>query len=277
MTHHDIIIAIYTHFIGKLSDHAIPINLRPPSLVGTTQDDPFDSWVGSELKQALPSLEVVHSGKLTSPDLIIRDPEDGTIVGLEVKKLIQKPNGADPRGLTLDYNSSIPCGQALIKIGPDTVAIPCFYLFCLLAPDSSRIVTMILMDGDFINYDLNLYKEAKVANISEYHHGPYGEGSVRHRSMYTYPNPLNSKLSFFHLKKILVIKKFDAERRNIAEQATYLIRRDDIYGNNFHYLIIDFTASAIEGDIPLLTDIFKACKARKPRTRTPSMPRLEAI
>ena len=59
MTHHDIIIAIYTHFIGKLSDHAIPINLRPPSLVGTTQDDPFDSWVGSELKQALPSLEVI--------------------------------------------------------------------------------------------------------------------------------------------------------------------------------------------------------------------------
>lgn len=59
MTHHDIIIAIYTHFIGQLSDSTIPINLRAPSLVGTTQDDPFDSWVGSELKQALPRLEAI--------------------------------------------------------------------------------------------------------------------------------------------------------------------------------------------------------------------------
>ena len=58
---------------------------------------------------------------LTTPDLIIRERKSGTIVGLEVKKLIQKPNGADPRGLTLDYNSSIPCGQALIKIGNDNI------------------------------------------------------------------------------------------------------------------------------------------------------------
>ena len=53
------------------------------------------------------------------------------------------------------------------------------------------MVTTILMDGDFLNYDFELHKDAKYANQSEYDHGPYGEGSIRHRRMYTYPNPLN--------------------------------------------------------------------------------------
>ena len=275
MTHHEIIVAIYHHFIELLKDNMISITLRIPSVVGTVQDDPFDSWVGSQLKKALPSLEVIHSGKLTTPDILIRDKKSGAIVGLEVKKLIQKPNGADPRGLTLDYNSSIPCGQALIKVGNDTVAIPCFYIFCLLDPTSSHIITMILMDGDFLNYDFDLYKQAKVANVSEYNHGPYGEGSVRHRAMYTYPNPLNSKLSFFHLRKILVIKKFDAKVMKITDRTTHIIRRDDIYGNSFHYSIIDFSIPSIASLPSLLTDIFKKCKERKPRRRTIATARLE--
>lgn len=107
-------------------------------------------------------------------------------------------NGRDPRGLTMDYNSSLPCGRAFVKIGDETVVVPCFYLFALLDADSRNIVTMILLDGDFLNYDLDLYKEVKYSNFSEYNHGPYGEGSVRHRKMYTYPNPLNSRIKDFY-------------------------------------------------------------------------------
>lgn len=161
---HQIMKAVYNHFYNQIDDNGvIPIDLRAPSLVGTVQDDPFDCLVEQELQKGFPDLEVVSSGKLTTPDIIIRDKRTGVIVGIEVKKLIQKQNGADSRGLTIDYNSCLPCGTALIKVGTFTVDIPCYYLYALLSNDSTRIVTFILMHGDFINYDFNLHKEAKVA------------------------------------------------------------------------------------------------------------------
>ncbi|MEN8216495.1 MAG: hypothetical protein ABFS56_08980 [Pseudomonadota bacterium] len=64
----------------------------------------------------------------------------------------------------------------MIKLGNDTIAIPCYYLFCLLNFDSRQIVTLILMDGDCLNYDFDLHKKSKYTNVSEYQHGPYGEG-----------------------------------------------------------------------------------------------------
>lgn len=176
---------IYAELSAKIQQGVIPVALRAPSLIGTVQDDPFDFWLGNEIRQALPNVEVVHAGKLTTPDIVLRHKPSNSILGLEVKKLIQQTNGKDPRGLTIDYNSCLPCGKALVKVGQDTVEVPCFYLFALLSNDSSSIVTSILMDGDFLNYDFALHKDAKYANQSEYDHGPYGEGSVRHRRMYT--------------------------------------------------------------------------------------------
>lgn len=272
-----IINRIYDHFISQINGDRINIELRIKSIVGTVQDDPFDTWVEDNIKKALPEYEVVHSGSLTTPDLVVRDKTSGIIVGLEIKKLIQKTNGADPRGMTLDFNSCLPCGSALIKVGAETVVIPCFYLFALLSPDSSSIVTLIIMDGDFLNYDFNLHKKAKFDNISEYNHGPYGEGSVRHRKMYTYPNPLNYKLKFFHLRKILVAKKYDCEVNNEHVNATEMIIRDDIYDNQFHYLIVDKTSSKqihSTDELPVLKDIFRECKVRKEKERVASMPYL---
>jgi len=272
-----IIIELYNTLIERLHNGPIPIELRPTSIVGTVQDDPFDCWVGDEIKKALPNIEVLHSGKLTTPDIVLRHRGSNTIVGLEVKKLIQKTNGADPRGMTMDSNSCLPCGKALIKIAENTVEIPCFYFFALLSPDSKSMVTSIIMDGDFLNYDFDLHKEAKYSNQSEYHHGPYGEGSVRHRKMYTYPNPLNYKLNFFHLRHILIIKKHDLSEISQNLRFTDLIIRDDKYNNSFHYYAIDNTSEAeIPIDkIPVRKDVFKACKQRKRRERVASMPKLD--
>ena len=80
-----------------------------------------------------------------TPDLIIRDRISGLCIGLEIKKLIQKQTGADSRGLTIDYNSCLPCGSTLIKIGNDTIVIPCYYLFALLNYESTHIVSLILL------------------------------------------------------------------------------------------------------------------------------------
>lgn len=275
--HLKLVSKLYDIFVGQLSGRNIPIDLRAPSLVGTVQDDPFDSWVGELISANLPDLEVEHAGKLTNPDIIIRDRNTGVILGVEVKKLIQAPNGSDSRGNTIDFNSSIPCGTALIKVGSDTVEIPCFYLFALLSNDSTQIVTLILMDGDFLNYDFNLHKEAKVANISEYKHGPYGEGSVRRRAMYIYPNPLNYKLDFFFERKIVVIKKHDAENEQLLKTATHLIHREDIYENEFQYVILDSQQKTQLSELPALKDIFSECKKRTPRQRTAMMPKLEKL
>ena len=209
MNHIQIIEQVYSALSAKITQGEIPISFRTPTLVGTVQDDPFDCWVGDTIRDALPDIEVFHSGKLTTPDLVLRYKTTSSLLGLEVKKLIQKEGGKDPRGLTIDYNSCLPCGKALVKVGENTVEVPCFYLFALLSPDSSSMVTTILMDGDFLNYDFDLHKDAKYANQSEYDHGPYGEGSIRHRRMYTYPNPLNYKMSFFHLRHILIVKQHE--------------------------------------------------------------------
>jgi len=269
----------YRTLSSEVAQGVIPISLRAPTLVGTVQDDPFDCWIEETIKAALPDIEVFHAGKLTTPDIILRHKASNSLLGLEVKKLIQQAGGKDPRGLTIDYNSCLPCGKALVKVGKNTVEVPCFYLFALLSPDSSSMVTSILMDGDFLNYDFDLHKDAKYANQSEYDHGPYGEGSVRHRRMYTYPNPLNYKLSFFHLRHLLVVKQHDlpffATRRI---PCTDLIVRDDIHQNSFHYVVIDGTSKRKRflplSKLPVRQDIFRACKERKPKERTAAMPQL---
>ncbi|MCU0450608.1 MAG: hypothetical protein MUC97_12335 [Bernardetiaceae bacterium] len=108
----EIVITIYRSLIDNISKGGIPIDLRLKSVVGTVQDDPFDTWIEHQIRKSLPvNYEVYHSGALTTPDIVIRDKNDGTVIGLEIKKLIQKPNGSDSRGLTIDYNSSLPCGQ----------------------------------------------------------------------------------------------------------------------------------------------------------------------
>ncbi len=267
----EVIVRIYQELISKIGEKGIPVDMRVKSLVGTVQDDPFDTWIEIEIRKALPdTFEVFHSGFLTTPDIIIRDKRDGTIVGLEIKKLIQKANGSDSRGLTIDYNSSLPCGSTMIKVGAETIIIPCFYLFALLDLSSLNIVTLILVDGDFLNYDFDLHKEAKYSNYTEYNHGPYGEGSIRHRKMYTYPNPLNSKISIFHMRKILVAKKADFEKIKDTSYVTEQIIRTDKHNNSFFYYLKDETIntqSSLE-TLKTLEGIFDLCKSRIPKVRT---------
>ena len=143
----DIILAIYRALISHNTANGIPVKLRPVSLVGSVQDDPFDCWIEEEIRRTLPdSFEVFHSGQLTTPDLVIRDKNTGLVVGLEIKKLIQNNKGKDPRGMTLDYNSCLPCGKAMVKVGGDTIIVPCYYLFALLSPMSDRIITLIILE-----------------------------------------------------------------------------------------------------------------------------------
>ena len=276
----DIILLLYRGFISKRMKDGIPVWIRPNAVIGTVQDDPFDCWVEEEIRKMLPpSFEVFHTGKLTSPDIIIRNKSNGQILGLEIKKLIQQKNGKDPRGLTLDYNSCLPCGRAMVKVGGDTIVIPCYYMFVLMSHDNRLMQTMIILDGDFINYDFELHKEAKYSNITEYAHGPYGEGSVRHRKMFTYPNPLNSHIQSLYLRQILILKKSAMMGRKDCPKVMEQIVRRDKYGNDFYYLLIDETCQKPPIAEPItIMGIFDACKQRNPKERVayiPEIPKLE--
>ena len=276
----EVISTLYQGLISKNTQHGIPVDLRPAQVVGTVQDDPFDCWIEDQLKILLPkNFQVFHAGKLTTPDLIIRDRDTNTIIGLEIKKLIQKNDGNDSRGLTIDYNSCLPCGRAMIKVGKDTVIVPCYYLFALLTPDSSRIITLILMDGDFLNYDFELHKEAKYSNFTEYNHGPYGEGSVRHRKMYTYPNPLNSSLDCFSFRQLLVVKKSLVDNTPLSKFVHEEIIRADKFGNSFYYSLVDLLKPIrrTNNELKILTDIFQGCKNRKPKERVAYIPEIPVL
>lgn len=269
--------ALYVGLISLKAHDGIPVDLRPAAVVGTVQDDPFDCWVEAQLRKVLPdNYEIFHAGKLTTPDIIVRDRHTNVIVGLEIKKLIQRQDGSDPRGLTLDYNSCLPCGRTLVKVGRDTVIIPCYYLFALLNADSTRILTLIIMDGDFLNYDFELHKEAKYSNFTEYNHGPYREGSVRHRKMYTYPNPLNSALRFFFLRQLLVVKSAAVKDSRLAGYVSEEVERMDRYGNAFYYSLVDMTdvPRQVNGDLTVLKDVFSGCKERKPKERVAYVPEI---
>lgn len=280
MTALEVILMAYRGIVSQLEDNAIPLRLRSKRIVGTVQDDPFDCWMKTCVQAALPSsFEVFHSGPLTTPDLVIRDRKTRLVVGLEVKKLIQRNNGTDSRGLTIDYNSCLPCGSTFVKIGEETLVVPCYYVFALLSPDSRRIVSSIFMDGDFLNYDFNLHKESKYANYTEYQHGPYGEGSVRHRRMYTYPNPLNSRIKEFFLRHIVIAKKSDFGVIDVSScQFTEQIVREDCHGNAFHYYLDDETRArkVDSGALRILTGVFDDCKVRKPKERVVAIPVLKA-
>lgn len=281
MTHLSIALKIYRGLISKIGDKGIPVDLSTKSTVGTVQDDPFDRWIEMQISESLPenAFEIFHSGSLTTPDLIIRDKKSGIIIGLEIKKLIQKSNGSDSRGLTIDYNSCLPCGSTMIKIGLETLIIPCFYLFALLDSSSTNIVSLIIIDGDFLNYDFDLHKESKYSNYTEYNHGPYGEGSVRHRKMYTYPNPLNSKIKEFRLRQILIAKKADFERINEENNIFEQVIRTDKFGNDFYYYLKDETSNAKGSDnnLETLVGIFDACKQRTPKERTAAIPSIPPL
>ncbi len=276
----EVISTLYQGLISKNTPNGIHVDLRPAQVVGTVQDDPFDCWIEDQLKILLPkNFQVFHAGKLTTPDLIIRDRDTNTIIGLEIKKLIQKHDGKDSRGLTIDYNSCLPCGRAMIKVGKDTVIVPCYYLFALLTPDSSRIITLILMDGDFLNYDFELHKEAKYSNFTEYNHGPYGEGSVRHRKMYTYPNPLNSSLECFSFRQLLVVKKYLVDNTPLSKFVHEEIIRADKFGNSFYYSLVDQLKPirSANNELTILTDIFQGCKTREPKKRVAYIPEIPVL
>lgn len=265
MSHISIAKRVFIAITANLQNGKLPVVLRPLSTTGTVQDDPFDQWFGENLSQRLPDLEIIHSGPLTTPDIIIRDRITREVIGIEVKKVDADENGKDSRGLTLDYNSCIPCGQMLIKIGGRESKIKTYYFFGLLSYDKNSLIASSLIDGDFLNYDYDLHLQGKYLNTSQYGHGPYGEGSVRGRAMYNYPNPMNVAIATFNKKHSFVVKdEFSYQLDSSPLHESAKIERKDIKGNITRYT--QYVTTNVN-EVAHVADIFAGCKKRQPKTR----------
>jgi len=101
--------------------------------------------------------------------------------------------------------------------------------------------------------------------------------------MYTYPNPLNSKIKEFHMRQILVAKKPDFEKIKETSHITEQIIRSDKFGNSCFYYLKDETGNAKTSlkTLKTLEGIFDACKSRVPKIRTsgaiPTIPLLPPL
>jgi len=141
----------------------------------------------------------VWQSQLEHPDIVVRA---GTmILGIECKSLeassqfLTSGTGI-PTRTTIDFNSTVPCGlenykgkfkgYAALRGQP----IRTFYALALYGEvdGENRVVTFLLVDGNYINRDYELHQTH--LNISRPGFGSYGDGQIRERKMYIFPNPL---------------------------------------------------------------------------------------
>jgi hypothetical protein len=145
---------------------------------------------------------ILWQSLLEHPDLVLEREE--AQLGVECKSLaasagfIETGSGV-PCRTTIDFNSTVPCGQehykgkfrhyAALKGQP----LRTFYALALYGEieDESHVLSFLLVDGNYINRDYGLHQEHR--NISRGGFGSYGDGRIRERKMYIFPNPLTDE------------------------------------------------------------------------------------
>jgi len=252
------------------TDKKIEVNLRAHRQIGTVQDDPFDEWTYEVLESNKVSERIYRAGRLKSPDITLINDTTNSLLGLEVKKLEADKNGKDPRGLTLDYNSTVPCGRTTVLYNGKLIDIPLYYYFALI--QNNRIISTVFCDGDFLSNDYEFHKDSKISNTSTYGHGSYGEASIRHRKMYLFPNPLNTNLSLFSKKHSLILP---IEVKEIAEKyakdqgyTTKTCVREANNGKKIEFIIVYTNTDGLPNSNNF-QNIFEQCREREPKGRSP--------
>jgi len=145
---------------------------------------------------------ILWQSLLEHPDQVVE--QDGVRLGVECKSLaastrfVETGDGV-PCRTTIDFNSTVPCGQEHYKGKFQPYAplkgqpIRTFYALGLYGEveDENRVVSFMLVDGNYINRDYRLHREHR--NISRGGFGSYGDGRIRERKMYIFPNPLTDE------------------------------------------------------------------------------------
>ncbi|MGD9101640.1 MAG: hypothetical protein PVF45_14260 [Anaerolineae bacterium] len=145
---------------------------------------------------------VLWQSLLEYPDFVLE--HKGACLGIECKSLrasrrfVETRQGT-PCRTTIDFNSTVPCGQESYKGKFKRYAslkgqpITSFYALGLYGKveDEDRILSFLLVDGNYINRDFTLHQTHR--NTSRGGFGSYGDGRIRERKMYIFPNPLTDQ------------------------------------------------------------------------------------
>lgn len=142
---------------------------------------------------------VLWQSLLEYPDFVLE--REGSYLGIECKSLeasapfLEMGQGM-PCRTTIDFNSTVPCGQEryrgkFVQYAPlRGQAIPVFYALGLYGEvdGEDRVLSVLFVDGNYINRDCSLHQAHR--NISRDGFGSYGDGGIRERKMYIFPNPM---------------------------------------------------------------------------------------
>jgi hypothetical protein len=156
-----------------------------------------------EVPTELPHFDLaLWQSLLEHPDFVLE--HKGFHLGVECKSLAASPrfveSGAGvPCRTTLDFNSTVPCGQESYRGKFERYAalrgqpITTFYALGLYGQveDEDCMLSFLLVDGNYINRDYTLHRQHR--NTSQGGFGSYGDGRIRERKMYIFPNPLTDQ------------------------------------------------------------------------------------
>jgi len=187
---------ICKHFFSE-DGKKLKFSLIPKS---TVVSDPFVEYLGENVLNDIKGKsgkEIKHiiAPPHLSPDLALYKEKKTKgkvqphgLFGIEVKT--SKSKSGD-----INFNSTPPCGKVVVDVNGEEKIIPCYYLFVQLTPVNDgenifEIGTMMLIDGDFINSDFELYLQATGVREKRIDLGSYGDGMDRQRPMFVFPNPL---------------------------------------------------------------------------------------
>jgi hypothetical protein len=147
---------------------------RHPVIYERGRTELFSEWFRDNL--SFQSVDV-HTGR--HPDIVIVEPN--AIEGYELKS-------ARSRSAGVQYNSTPPCGT--MPHGSGT--IPCFYVFADYQVPRGQghgyLQDLVIVDGDYINNDYSIVLQHGTHYTRDF--GSYGDGRIRHRRMYHFPNPM---------------------------------------------------------------------------------------
>lgn len=168
--------------------------------------DPFVEYISKNvwknIKYGDEKVEIIVAPPHVSPDIVFYTGNIDNVFGLEVKTTKQISGD-------MNFNSTPPCGQVVVEINDKETIIPCFYLVVQLEEieNEYEIGKMAMIDGDFINKDFNLYKEATGIREKRIDLGTYGDGMDRQRPMFVFPNPLG--INGIRSERSTLISKYD--------------------------------------------------------------------
>lgn len=178
-----------------------------PLIYQKGKDEQFSEWFVGNIKQLIEKKYGVNE----HPDYVMKES-----VGMELKSF-------EGNKKSIEFNSTMPCGGFRHK-GDEG---ECYYAVASYKKEREYgyMTSFCICDGDYFNHDREFAFSQSTETVKEI--GSYGDGSVRYRPFFNFPNPLRQ------VPGISFISKFDdAHKINPNLVLEGYFDRDDSAGDS---------------------------------------------